>query len=168
MKILYAKTLLYTYPVIDSIIEQTDELIEKKALSSMENYSPALCQYESIINLIKNKDEYINLKLLIEKQLNKLTKEEYSLISYKYFHLKPQQKNSLDIGLKRNYFRKQNKVVEKFTKLLSDDGITDEKFEKLFIKFDFIKDILKHAKEHDEFTKAKTIASMLVKSKIIA
>ena len=40
MNVYYAKSVLYAYPHIEQITEQIDELVERKALSSMTDYSP--------------------------------------------------------------------------------------------------------------------------------
>ena len=46
MNVYYAKTVLYAYANVDAVVEQIDELVEKKALSSMRDFSPCEEQCE--------------------------------------------------------------------------------------------------------------------------
>ena len=44
MNVIFAKTALYAYTNLEAVADQIDELVEKKALSSISDYSPAIEQ----------------------------------------------------------------------------------------------------------------------------
>ena len=87
MNVIFAKTALYAYPNIMAITEQIDELVEKKALCSMNDFSPALEQFNKIADLTEQKKVMFALKLHLDDVIAKLTKEEIDCLEYKYFKL---------------------------------------------------------------------------------
>ena len=61
MKENYVKSLLYTYPNVQELLDQIDVLVEKKAISSMDNFKPCIDQCEEIIGLTEQKDILIEI-----------------------------------------------------------------------------------------------------------
>ena len=85
MNVIFAKTALYAYPNIMAITEQIDELVEKKALCSMNNFSPAIEQFNKIVGLTEQKKIMFALKLYIDDVIANFTKDELDCLEYKYF-----------------------------------------------------------------------------------
>ena len=114
MNVLYAKSILYAYPNIEAIADQIDDLVEKKALASMTDFSPAVEQCQKIIDLTEQKVELFKLQILVEKILKSFTEDEMHCLDYKYFKRKPKDYYQGFDTSSRNYFRKQNRIVKKF------------------------------------------------------
>ncbi|MBO7149708.1 MAG: hypothetical protein J6V71_02325, partial [Clostridia bacterium] len=91
MNIYYTKTVLYAYANIDAVKEQIDDFVERKALSSMSDYTPCIEQCESILNYTAQKIALIELKEFVEKALSKLSPYELDCLDYKYFKKKPKE-----------------------------------------------------------------------------
>lgn len=167
MNIYYAKTTLYAYPVIEGVIEQIDDIIEKRALGSMTDFSPAEEQCEKILTLISQKDSLIKLKLILDEILDKFSPDEIDCLDYKYFRYHFHDKSYYENFdyLSRAYFRKQIKVAEKFAKRLENKGITDEVFKREFLSTDFFLELLKRVIEHETNCQKNKSKKEIVSSK---
>ena len=150
MNVLHAKSILYAYPNLETIATQIDELVMKRALGSMSDFSPAIEQYERIIDLTEQKTVLFELEILTEKILKTFSKEEIDCLDYKYFKGKPKEYYSNFDSSSRNYFRRQVRVAQKFADRLEKLGFTDRDFEEKCLKIDFFKQLLKRVKEHEE------------------
>ncbi len=149
MNLIYAKTLLYAYPNISALTEQIDELIEKKALASMTDFSPAEVQCEKIIELTEQKKVLIKVYLEIKKILTKFTGLDMTCIEYKYFKNKPKEYFKDFDFTGRAYFRRQNKVIKTFSSYLDKTEITDAFFEDKCLSINFFKELKKRVIEHE-------------------
>ena len=153
MKVLYAKVVLYAYSHLDILAEQIDEIVEKKAFSSCMNFTPALSQYESIIDLTYQKDIVFALKKCAMKALEGFTDREKDYLDYKYFHLKPK---SYYVGFdasSRGYFRMQVRLAEKFAKAMEKAGYSDLRFDGECLKLEFFRDMLSRVKERENLNR---------------
>lgn len=140
----YGKAILYIYPKLENIISQIDQVIMKKALASFSDVSPCEVQAEKILALIKKKDLLIDLKIKIDEILTKFTEDELKYFEYKYFKRKPKSFfEGFDVQ-GRNYFRKQNKLFEKFMLKLKFYGVT-ELFDE-YAKINFFEEIVERLK----------------------
>lgn len=159
MKILYAKTILYVYPNVESVIEQIDELVEKKAITSMNDYSPCLSQCEKITELTRQKREFIYLKNVLDRVLERLSEEEKVYLEYKYF----KRKNKRDLGdydfTSRNYFRKQIKLARKIANSLEKKGFDDAYFEKNLLCVEFMNEFCKRVEEQETLSRKNKTAA---------
>lgn len=162
MKTIYAKTILYAYPSFNSLAKQIDELVERRALSSMTDFSSCEKQCEKIIDLTQCKDLIFSLKLNVEEVLKKFTKEEIEYFDYKFFRLKPRDYNWCFEPSSRAYFRKQIKLSELFAKRLDRVGVNDEFFEKNCLEIEFFKELLKRTAEHEIISKKNKPKKKLV------
>ncbi len=153
MKVLYAKTLLYSYVHLNDVADQIDGLVEKRALFSMNNYAPALSQFEAIIHLTFEKDIVYAVKLICDKVFKKFSREDMKYFRYKYFKDMPKEEVDLFDTCSRTYFRKQNKLVVLFADRLEKCGIDDDFFEKNCMQIDFFKQLVKRAEEHETLNK---------------
>lgn len=168
MNVYYAKSVLCAYPHIEAVIEQIDELVERKALVSMNDFSPCEEIAEKILDLTAQKDAYIALKIIVDKTLKKLRKDELDCLDYKYFKQKPKEYYAGFDASCRGYFRKQIRIAKKFAKLLEDAGATDGWFEKRYMSMDFFKEIYKRVLEHEKkFYKNKPKKSSVVKTEYV-
>lgn len=149
MNLIYAKTLLYAYPNISALLEQIDELMEKKALASMTDYSPAEAQCERIIELTEQKKVLIKIYLEVKKILSKFTGLDITCIEYKYFKNKPKEYFKDFDFTGRAYFRRQNKVIKTFSAYLDKTEITDTFFEEKCLAINFFKELKKRVIEHE-------------------
>ncbi len=150
MKTVYAKCILYAYSNLDSILEQIDVLVEKKALASMDDFTPCIEQCEKVIALIEQKDVIIDLKIKCDNILTKFTEEEKDCLDYRYFKQKPKDYYIDFDFVSRAYFRKQLKVLEKACRLLEKAGLSDSQFENTVLKIDFFAELLRRVKMQEQ------------------
>ena len=163
MKKIYSKCLLYVYPIFDNLMEQIDGLVEKKALSSMDVFTPCEKQCESILALTAQKDILIEIRLKTEKLLNKLSEEETDYLDYRYFKKKPKEYYSDFDSVSRSYFRKQDKLLFKVALLFEKVGIDDFWFEKNCLEIDFFKELLKRIKKQEQSCDRKSCSQYYLK-----
>ncbi len=148
MNILYAKTALYCYSCIDDFVDRLDEVVLRKAVSSINDYAPAIAQYHKIVDLSEQKSLYIILKKITKEALRKFTDDEMAYIGYKYFKVRSKNNGGFDFT-SRAYYRTQVKLAKKFAQLLERKGITNEVFEKKYLKMDLILAIYRKVKEQE-------------------
>lgn len=150
MEILYAKTVLYGYPVLENLIEQIDESVEKKALNSIRDYSPCYSQCERIIDMINVKTLLIDLKIAVDGIIKKFSDHEIMHFEYKYFKNRDKEYFKDFDATSRKYFRKQNSLAKRFSDLLEKSGIDDRKFEDEYLSVDFFRELFKRVSEREE------------------
>ena len=163
MNALYSKCILYAYPVLDKIIAQTDALVERKALASMNDFSPCAAQCEFILDLIKRKQYFIDLKIVCDSILKRFAPDEIKCLDYKYFKQRPNKiYNGMDTR-SRNYYRKQTKILETFGQLLEERGMTNEMFEERYLINEFLQAVYKRVnlKEQEELKLEKSLLSSI-------
>ncbi len=156
----YAKTILYAYPNLLSLMEQIDELVEKKAFASMGNFTPAIAQCEKILGLTDQKKILIKVKIVVDKVLQKFAVDELDCFAYKYFKNKPKEYFKNFDASSRGYFRKQIKLINLFSKRLEYCGIDDDWFIKNCLTIDFFKELYKRVLEYEKVSnKRKNIVN---------
>ncbi len=150
MNIYYTKTVLYAYANIEAVKEQIDDFVERKALSSMSDYTPCIEQCESILNYTAQKIALIELKELTERVLSKLSPYELDCLDYKYFKKKPKE-YYMDFDCEsRGYFRRQVSLVKKVGEAFESIGVTDEWFKKNLLTTNFFKELLKRVEAQEK------------------
>lgn len=150
MKPIYAKCILYSYPNIDDIAEQIDELVEKKALSSMKDFSPALSQCEKIVLLTCQKELMFELKEVTRKALEMFSEDDLLYFEYKYFRKKKKEEYAMLDTCSRAYFRKQNKLLKSLCIRLENAGLSDKYFEENYLSIEFFRELLIRVIEYDK------------------
>lgn len=159
MNVLYAKVALYSYAHLGAFAEQIDEIVEKKAFSSSMNFSPALNQFEDIINLTYQKDVVYALRLCVKEALKRFTEREIKCLDYKYFKTRPKEEYAdLDVT-SRNYFRLQIRLCEKFAESLEKAGFSDARFEEECLSIEFFREMLNRVKEKENLSRKNKTAS---------
>ena len=149
MKTLYAKAVLYSYSNLERLCDAIDEQVEQRALSSIDDYTPAIEQYEKILSCTAQKDLIIDLKATVNLILDKMSEEERSFIVYKYFKKQQCADNDKAEFKTRNYYRKQVRLAERFARWLAIYGIDDEYFERNYLQIDFFKQLIRKVEEHE-------------------
>lgn len=149
MNINYVKTLLTTYPRIEKIVEQIDELVFKRAISSFSDFSPCIEIAEKILALSQRKKVLVELKRACDSVFNKLTIDEYDLLDYKYIKRKPKEYYKDFDYSSRSYFRGQNNLVKKIASLFFIHGIDDDWYINNCLDDDYFKNTLKRILNHD-------------------
>ena len=153
MNLLYAKVALYSYAHLNAIADQIDEVVEKKAFSSSMNFSPAINQFQDIIDLTYQKQIVFALGLCIKDALKGFTEKEMLCLDYKYFkRCGKEEYAGLDVN-SRGYFRLQVRLAVKFAKALEKAGYSDERFEKECLSIDFFREMLKRTKEKENLSR---------------
>ena len=150
MKLNYTKTVLYAYANIETVKEQIDDFVERKALSSISDYSPCIEQCEKMLNFTAQKIALIELKEMTEKALNKLSNFELDCLDYKYFKQKPKEYFIGFDWASRNYFRRQVLIAKKLSALFDKVGLTDEWFEKNCLNTNFFIELLKRVEIYEK------------------
>lgn len=146
MKKEYVKTLLYTYPHIQKTVNRIDQIVLKKALNSMTEYDNCLAQCEYVVDLTVQKALLTELYYYVNKVVKRLTKEERDYLDYKYFKFKPKEYfKNMDLS-SRNYFRKQQYLLDDFSKYLGWMGLDDEWFDALSLRVPILKKMLNSVK----------------------
>lgn len=170
MNTLYTKVLLYAYPNIESLIDQIDELVEKKAITSMDSTLPCIEICNSMISLIKEKDLYLDLMVTLDGIFEGLTEYEKMCIEYKYFLVRDKQKFANFDYVSKQYFRSQNKILEKVRKRLEKKGYDDVFFKEKYMPIKFFKALLRGVKEREKYINKnkKKIENCLTDKKAIA
>ncbi len=143
MNINYAKTMLYAYPFIDSFVKRLEEKILNKAINSMYDISPCEEQGANILVLSGRKEDLQYMKHLVELMIMKFPREDFDYFDYKYFNIRPKQEYKKKLKFDRTYYRKQDKLLNKFALILSAIGGSNEWFEDLFLSIPYIKNIYK-------------------------
>ena len=157
MNLIYTKTALYAYANLQEVMAQIDDLVERKALLSMSDFSPCIEQCEKIVDLIWQKDTLIELKAFCDRVLSKLTPYDLDCLDYKYFKKKPKEYYVDFDAESRNYFRKQTRLVNLIAKSFDKMGLTDDWFENNALKVNFMIELLRRVKIHEEKSKQNKV-----------
>ncbi len=132
----YVKTILSCFIALDSVIEQIENVIRKKAKNSFYEYESAERLTNTVLSLCNIRYDLIDLKEKTANSLNKLSEEDKILIAYKYFGIHPEDENFDHTS--RNYFRKQIRAIERFSKILEKEGMGFEQFQRTYMKIHYI------------------------------
>lgn len=135
----WSKTLLSVYRYLGSLSKALDNLIVKKSVNSMfytnsRGHNTYDCASE-IIELTQRKVNLINLKVLVDDALSKMSYENKRiLILYYVDGLKTSQIAKIMGCVDRTFFRKKDEAVISFGRTLKNMGINEEKLSQMFGK----------------------------------
>ena len=128
--------MLSCYRTLDKVVNQIENLIKNRVKNSFYNYTSTYMQAEKIIKLNEVKLDLLELKEITKEALSVLGEEDRTLIYYKYFGIMPKDEN---FDLKsRNYFRKQNRAIEKFDRILNAKGYDEKWFLDKYLKISYV------------------------------
>ena len=133
-------------------------MVEKKAFSSSVNFSPAINQFQEIIDLTYQKQIIFALGLSVKDALKGFTEKEMLCLDYKYFKRhKKEDYAGLDCS-SRGYFRLQARLAEKFANSLEKAGYSDERFEEECLSIEFFREMLARVKEKENLSRKNKTA----------
>ena len=145
-KCVWSKTLLSSYKYFERIALKIDSIIENEATSSRNmslNFvirNGAFSVADRIIELSERKKNLINLKVLTELTLARLSDENFSIISKRFFENVKIGDIFENVSI-RTAFRKIDNAVLAFDKALKIQGYNDKKLEKMMLGEKWILDI---------------------------
>ena len=168
MKNDYVKTLLYAYAHLPKIIKRLDQIVLKKALGSMKDFSSCTKQCEKIVGLTIQKALLVELNHYLERAISRLTKEEMDMLDYRYFGTYHSQSPFNISTYSRNYYRKQQKLLKDISDNLRWLGKRDDWFEKRCLRVPFIRKLYQAVKKKDERFLIEGLSRWNYKSKMVA
>lgn len=132
----YAKAILYVYPVMEALIEASRGAAENKALLSYRSRFDAMHDLEEVAQELFLAERLDDLKQLLDKIFLRLSDEELFLLEYRYFRRKKElARFGEELACsERNYFRKQERLLQKIAAQLSLNGVTEQYFLQAFEK----------------------------------
>ena len=127
----YLKTVLYAYPLLETVGEDYEEHIRNKAVLSYNSSLKTEDLAEYLAKEILRKNNLLWLRNAMDGVLAKLDDTERALIAARYFGKKkrPLHKAGEQEWSERTYFRQQQKVGDKVGGMLVAAGVTKEFFE---------------------------------------
>ena len=170
------KAILYTYPKLKALEEDYAQHIENKAVLSYKYIGDPSVLAEYIAGEICKKRKLAWLKEELDQVFNRLTEEEYLLLSIRYFGKISRAKNErakIDTAKEllekyqwseRSYYRKQNRVLKKMIAEVNRIGINKEVFEKEYLQFEFLRAVyrfLNASKKKINTPRERAIVSIL-------
>lgn len=112
---------------IDKIVVDTGKVSHNKELSK---YQTTYCQTNKMINLMDRKRKLINLKVVIEDGLAKITKESRRILTLFYIDGITATLIAQLLGISiRTFFRQKTKALNEFCVMLEDLGYGKQFFE---------------------------------------
>ncbi|MGN1162626.1 MAG: hypothetical protein ACI4T2_01710 [Christensenellales bacterium] len=137
-QILWSKTILTAYRYLERIVSAIDKLVIKEAMGSISSDSLiySLKSAETITNKIldytEKKVALINVKLLIEKALYSMKKEQALILVKKYINGKKTNDIISEIGCpRRSYYRKLESATKTFAHVIKMMGFSEERFDQM-------------------------------------
>lgn len=152
----YVKAILYIYPRLESMAKDYVEHIKNKAFMSYDYRETTEKLAEYLAEEIMRSRGISQLKQTVDEILGKLTKQERLLLELRYFRRKKEVKKMRDEwGIhfsysRRNYFRKQDRLLKKVECMMKAKGLTKEKFFKEYMQFDSIAAVYRFIEEGRE------------------
>ena len=148
----YAKVILYAYPLLKTVGDDYAEHIRNKAVLSYNSplTTERLAEYLTQEIVCKNALEW--LKTTVESLMDRLTEEERTLLDIRYFgktkklrnFLKRQAEKRKSGGTgcsERMYFRRQQRLADKFGAMLFYAGVTQKVYDEQFAELDVFRKI---------------------------
>ena len=139
-QIIWAKTILVAYKHLGTLCSAIDKVVENTATNSFyssgfdtsNNSTEKVTQ--KIIALSKQKIDYINLKVYVEKLLKAMPKHVSKLLILKFIKgVSAEDICDIFNMSNRTYYRKLNKAVEDFAEYMIKFNLTKQKLELFFI-----------------------------------
>lgn len=159
----WSKTVLTSYNYLQRLCDTIDKIVERTALNS--HYIcgswDSNCSVEAvskkIIKLINKKIEYINLKVAIDKSLEKMNVKHAKLLVLRYIHYFSQEKvcEILNISL-RTFYTLLDKAINSFSNIMSSIGYSAPKLEVTFAMDGFINSIYEQIQKYKYVEASRT------------
>lgn len=126
----YAKAILYVYPMMGALSEAARTAAENKAYLSYRSRFDAMHDLSAVAEEVFLAERLDSLKGFLDGVMSRLSEEERFLLEYRYFRRKKILAGfGQDLACsERNYFRKQERLLQKITARLTVSGVTREYF----------------------------------------
>ncbi len=125
----WAKTLLEIYKYLETICNSIDDLVKKASMSGYGCYGNSV-RYtaDKILDLTYKKQKLINIKVLIEDSLSKLSNENIKILTLFYIDgVKAKDLSSMyNINI-RTLFRRKSMALSKLADMFKVNGFTNLK-----------------------------------------
>lgn len=135
----YVMGVLYAYPNMEPCINRIDSVIAAKAKHSAHDLRPCI-EIANEISLLKvEKQVFKTLKKDIKDILSRFTEDEQLMFEYRYYRSLDDEARyeRLDV-CNRNYYKKQARILDRFSKALAECGYDDDWFDVLGSKIPLI------------------------------
>ncbi len=137
-QILWSKTILTAYKYFERIVAAIDKLVIKEAMGSISSDSLiySLKSAEAITNKIldytEKKVALINAKILIEKALFSMRRDQALILVKKYINGKKTNEIIAEMGCaRRSYYRKLESATKTFACALKRMGYSEERLDEM-------------------------------------
>lgn len=138
---IWAKTLLASYNSLETIANAVDNLVVTQGINSANNHLSTIENAERIISLIQRKKLLVNLKVLVDSNIEKLDNLSARLLIMRYLdNIKPDICLEILKLTRRTYFRKLDRALEEFSLKLKLSGYTPAVLEQLVKKEHWIRE----------------------------
>jgi len=148
----WSKTLLNVYGCLQKLTEEIDKIVLNFALCTgyINSDNKTYRDTQKILELTERKITLINIKILIEKCLNKIDLKLCKLLVLKYVDKVSNENIAKALNVtNRTYFRKYLDAIESFASRLKFEGYTVEKLYKLVESEEWILDVFASYKEKE-------------------
>lgn len=156
-ELLWTKTILSVYRYLERICGAIDKIVMKSALGSCNIvgqsffYNNVYSISQKIIDLSERKVSLINLKILTEEVLEKISKNDAKLLIKKYFDGEKCREIAQDMDISmRTLFRKLESAQTSFSKNLKLKGYDDEKIFQMLKNEKWIVNVYERLKNKDD------------------
>ena len=163
----YAKALLTIYPTIPNIIQIVDNIVEKRATTSISlssiysGTSHTYKQFEKVIDMTERKCKLLNIYSLIKEILTPMSLRDYEIVDLKFF--RRHKINTIAERLEmdeRSLYRRLNKILESIVKFLNMNMIDISVIEHMIRGEGWIKEIYKKSLEELQANKIRSIKNI--------
>lgn len=125
----YVKVLLCMYPKLETEAERLERKMLFKALSSMNYQLDPFTVAEDIIKIRTTKDEYLGVRVALNRALSALSKKGYEAICYRFYH----GEQPKDVSI-RTVYRRTVTAIDKIARLLEAEGYDKQWFVKYCVR----------------------------------
>jgi len=147
-QIIWSKTLLSSYGYLERLCKCIDKLVEKTALNSYYSYKNSYSENsiigiaDNIIRLSNRKIDYINLKVIVEKALRKMSNMARKVLILKYINKMSAERICLLLNISSSaLYKKLSKALNAFFIEVAKLGYGEAKLEVIYLEDNFIKSI---------------------------
>ena len=125
----WVKFFIKVEPCIDMCIDYYDRLVERFATNSAKgeayiNYGSAENMFETMIDLIERKKEYLRLKFFVDRLNRELDDVDKLIIGYFVFGEEENREKLLEVISRKTIYRRANNLIAKLSDFCERRGYT--------------------------------------------
>lgn len=137
-QILWSKTILSAYRYLERIVSAIDKLVIKEAMGSISSNSliyslkSAEAITSKILDYTEKKVALINVKVLIEKALYSMKREQALILVKKYINCQKTNEIISEIGCpRRSFYRKLDSATKTFSYVVKMMGFSEQRLDEM-------------------------------------